>query len=163
MNFKEFVQDRDAVSPVIGVILMVAITVILAAVIGTFVLGLGDQVQTTAPNTQMSASYDAGDSDVLTFTHNGGDSVDSANVNITASGVDYVDGGGGVTESFTAGWENFEGTDGQISAGESATVNEDTVEAVVGGSVDELDLSDATVRVIWQDGGSSSTITTWEG
>ena len=33
-----------AVSPVIGVILMVAITVILAAVIGTFVLGLGDQV-----------------------------------------------------------------------------------------------------------------------
>ncbi|WP_394338082.1 type IV pilin [Halorubrum ezzemoulense] len=31
-------------SPVIGVILMVAITVILAAVIGTFVLGLGDQI-----------------------------------------------------------------------------------------------------------------------
>ncbi|MDB9295817.1 type IV pilin N-terminal domain-containing protein [Halorubrum ezzemoulense] len=36
-------EDR-AVSPVIGVILMVAITVILAAVIGTFVLGLGDQI-----------------------------------------------------------------------------------------------------------------------
>jgi archaeal type IV pilus assembly protein PilA len=33
--------DRG-VSPVIGVILMVAITVILAAVIGAFVLGLGD-------------------------------------------------------------------------------------------------------------------------
>ena len=37
-------RDDDAVSPVIGVILMVAITVILAAVIGTFVLGLGDNV-----------------------------------------------------------------------------------------------------------------------
>ena len=38
-------QHSDAgVSPVIGVILMVAITVILAAVIGTFVLGLGDSV-----------------------------------------------------------------------------------------------------------------------
>jgi len=37
--------DERAVSPVIGVILMVAITVILAAVIGTFVLGLGDSVQ----------------------------------------------------------------------------------------------------------------------
>jgi len=35
-------EGTDAVSPVIGVILMVAITVILAAVIGTFVLGLGD-------------------------------------------------------------------------------------------------------------------------
>jgi len=37
-------EDR-AVSPVIGVILMVAITVILAAVIGTFVLGLGESVE----------------------------------------------------------------------------------------------------------------------
>jgi len=39
-----FNADDRAVSPVIGVILMVAITVILAAVIGTFVLGLGDQI-----------------------------------------------------------------------------------------------------------------------
>jgi flagellin-like protein len=36
--------SNNAVSPVIGVILMVAITVILAAVIATFVLGLGDRV-----------------------------------------------------------------------------------------------------------------------
>jgi flagellin-like protein len=41
-------QDNRAVSPVIGVILMVAITVILAAVIGTFVLGLGEQVEQNA-------------------------------------------------------------------------------------------------------------------
>jgi len=42
-------NSRDkAVSPVIGVILMVAITVILAAVIGTFVLGLGENVEETA-------------------------------------------------------------------------------------------------------------------
>ena len=34
-------DDERAVSPVIGVILMVAITVILAAVIGAFVLDLG--------------------------------------------------------------------------------------------------------------------------
>ncbi|MFO7927281.1 type IV pilin [Natronomonas sp.] len=48
MELKNVFQDSDdrAVSPVIGVILMVAITVILAAVIGTFVLGLGDQVET---------------------------------------------------------------------------------------------------------------------
>ncbi|MDZ7850011.1 MAG: type IV pilin N-terminal domain-containing protein [Halodesulfurarchaeum sp.] len=34
-------------SPVIGVILMVAITVILAAVIGSFVLGIGGDVEAT--------------------------------------------------------------------------------------------------------------------
>jgi len=37
MNFK---QNEEAVSPVIGVILMVAITVILAAVIAAFVFGM---------------------------------------------------------------------------------------------------------------------------
>ena len=47
MKLKTLLQSDEsdrAVSPVIGVILMVAITVILAAVIGTFVLGLGDSV-----------------------------------------------------------------------------------------------------------------------
>ncbi|TSD08581.1 type IV pilin, partial [Haloglomus irregulare] len=44
MQLTNILGDDEAVSPVIGVILMVAITVILAAVIGTFVLGLGDQV-----------------------------------------------------------------------------------------------------------------------
>jgi flagellin-like protein len=50
MKLKELFQtDEDrAVSPVIGVILMVAITVILAAFIGTFVLGLGESVNQNA-------------------------------------------------------------------------------------------------------------------
>jgi len=42
MNFK----NEEAVSPVIGVILMVAITVILAAVIAAFVFGMTGNVQT---------------------------------------------------------------------------------------------------------------------
>ena len=44
MNFK---QNEEAVSPVIGVILMVAITVILAAVIAAFVFGMTGNVATT--------------------------------------------------------------------------------------------------------------------
>ena len=47
MKSKTAFKNNDrGVSPVIGVILMVAITVILAAVIGTFVLGLGESVET---------------------------------------------------------------------------------------------------------------------
>jgi len=49
-------DDSRAVSPVIGVILMVAITVILAAVIGTFVLGLGESVDQGAT---AGISYDS--------------------------------------------------------------------------------------------------------
>ena len=42
-----FLKKEDAVSPVIGVILMVAITVILAAVIAAFVFGMAGSVQKT--------------------------------------------------------------------------------------------------------------------
>lgn len=41
MRLNNVYTDEDAVSPVIGVILMVAITVILAAVIAGFVVGIG--------------------------------------------------------------------------------------------------------------------------
>ena len=47
MKGRNFKESEDAVSPVIGVILMVAITVILAAVIGAFVLGMGSGIQKT--------------------------------------------------------------------------------------------------------------------
>ncbi len=53
--------DDRAVSPVIGVILMVAITVILAAVIGTFVLDLGDSVDQN-PQAAVSFSEDGSNS-----------------------------------------------------------------------------------------------------
>jgi flagellin-like protein len=44
---KSIRSDEEAVSPVIGVILMVAIVVILAAVIAAFVFGMAGNVQTT--------------------------------------------------------------------------------------------------------------------
>ena len=72
MNIKNlFSTDEErAVSPVIGVILMVAITVILAAVIGAFVLDLGQGVES---NVQAGASVETtGDGDdarvITTFT-----------------------------------------------------------------------------------------------
>ncbi|MFA4848861.1 MAG: type IV pilin N-terminal domain-containing protein [Methanoregula sp.] len=40
-------KNEEAVSPVIGVILMVAITVILAAVIAAFVFGMAGNIQST--------------------------------------------------------------------------------------------------------------------
>ncbi len=42
-----FNKNEEAVSPVIGVILMVAITVILAAVIAAFVFGMAGNIQKT--------------------------------------------------------------------------------------------------------------------
>jgi len=66
---KLFTGDERAVSPVIGVILMVAITVILAAVIGTFVLGLGDNI---SEEPRAGASFSQSGTDVtVTFTNEG--------------------------------------------------------------------------------------------
>jgi len=80
MQFKELFTDDRAVSPVIGVILMVAITVILAAVIGTFVLGLGEQVQQTTPQTSFSYDWDVANNQV-DITHEGGDNINDDNSN----------------------------------------------------------------------------------
>ncbi|WP_435115289.1 type IV pilin [Halolamina sp. C58] len=87
MKQKSYSEDDRAVSPVIGVILMVAITVILAAVIGTFVLGLGDSLQ-QAPQAQLEAGTftdGAGNTD-LEISHNGGDAIVAGDLTITVNG-----------------------------------------------------------------------------
>lgn len=72
---KMFRKDEEAVSPVIGVILMVAITVILAAVIAAFVFGLGGN-QSAAPTASITAANnpDTGGMD-LKIQHKGGDTL----------------------------------------------------------------------------------------
>lgn len=64
-------ESERAVSPVIGVILMVAITVILAAVIGSFVLGIGGDINET-PQVRLSVSASGESVDI---SHDGGDSL----------------------------------------------------------------------------------------
>ena len=81
-------NNEEAVSPVIGVILMVAITVILAAVIAAFVFGMSPppkaptvQLRITAINT----SVDDNGNGTLKLTHNGGDGLILANEKITVT------------------------------------------------------------------------------
>jgi flagellin-like protein len=75
MQIPEMFKRDDAVSPVIGVILMVAITVILAAVIAAFVFGLGSPE--TAPQASIKASNMSEDG--FTIVHQGGDQIDFTN------------------------------------------------------------------------------------
>ncbi|APX96894.1 type IV pilin [Natronorubrum daqingense] len=87
-------EEERAVSPVIGVVLMVAITVILAAVIAAFVMDMGDDMGESAPNANFefeeNTSWDfdeAGEGDsVGTLSHDGGDAVDTSNIEIQISG-----------------------------------------------------------------------------
>jgi len=115
MNLKQLVHDDDAVSPVIGVILMVAITVILAAVIASFVIGLGDSNQTTAPSVSFSTDYESpstsGTAGTLTVTvDNVGESVSKENVRVTGT----HDSG----SSFSQTWAS---SSTELTAGDSQT------------------------------------------
>lgn len=87
----QFLEEEDAVSPVIGVILMVAITVILAAVIAAFVFGMGPPKQ--APQASLRASsgtFDDGSNKVavVQIEHQGGDEIvlKSANTRVVVDG-----------------------------------------------------------------------------
>lgn len=77
------VDDDRGVSPVIGVILMVAITVILAAVIGAFVLGIGGDLQDT-PQAQINIQTTDGTN--ISVSHNGGDAIPHEDVTLLVNG-----------------------------------------------------------------------------
>jgi FlaG/FlaF family flagellin (archaellin) len=102
-------------------ILMVAITVILAAVIAASVLGLVD-TNDLAP--QVTFDYDYNEtSNNLTVTATGGEQFDPGAVNVTgdpgdANGVDANDTYGEITDNSPSGLPDGE----QISAGDDFTV-----------------------------------------
>ncbi|RAW46900.1 hypothetical protein DQW50_00460 [Halorubrum sp. 48-1-W] len=123
-----FNSDDRAVSPVIGVILMVAITVILAAVIGTFVLGLGDSLGDSQPSAQLSV--DASTSGEVVLEHNGGDQIDLSEFTIVA---------GDNSEVISNIEDDSDSTidSGPLSVGESVIM---TYSDGSGDSVDEIEI-----------------------
>jgi FlaG/FlaF family flagellin (archaellin) len=152
---------------------MVAITVILAAVIGTFVLGLGEQVQDTSPNAQFTSEYSEGtpsDGNVnfaesgtdvtvdgsnadgtLTIEMTSGNSVDASTLSLSG-----VRGAHSITANgYEFGYTN-DTVDNPYSSGEQVTAGE---------SVDVAVSSDSEVKLIWtaDGGGQSDTLATWEG
>jgi len=147
MKLKELFADDNAVSPVIGVILMVAITVILAAVIGTFVLGLGDQVQDTAPTASITFDQqgEPGDDAEIKISHDGGDSLSDDEISIV---MEDADNSGGTIDKMGNTWT---GSD-EITAGDTIIVTEDD------GSNSVFEEGDI-VKVVWtSDSGESSSV-----
>ncbi|SMP03645.1 type IV pilin [Halobellus salinus] len=133
MDIKELFTDDSAVSPVIGVILMVAITVILAAVIGSFVLNLGGSLNDTAPQASFDFDYDT-DTNSVTITHQSGDTIKADRLNTT--GLD----GGSNTTAWTNPATGLSSGD-TVSAGTSINITN-------GGSGNTW--SGETVRVVWE-------------
>lgn len=76
MDFNKLFKNTHAVSPVIGVILMVAITVILAAAIGSSVFGQGPAKSAPQANFDIkSAGVDTNGMASIRIEHLGGDPI----------------------------------------------------------------------------------------
>ncbi|MFU1782401.1 type IV pilin [Haloarcula japonica] len=143
MDIKQLIHDDDAVSPVIGVILMVAITVILAAVIASFVLGLGDQAQQATPQASFSWEYDSSGPEV-TITHDGGDTIAGDELYVRGS----LNSNG---DSIDDTWKSQSGGTTEVTAGNSITVD-----TYSGSNID----SEYDLRVVYQttEGDTSATL-----
>ena len=166
MDIKTLFTDDDAVSPVIGVILMVAITVILAAVIASFVLGLGNEATNTNPQASFSFDYeqtdDTNSQGMVTIKHDGGDTI--AHEELYVRGDGFVDPGSGNYDGLSSsdadvrtGSSSFNWPEEAGSGDDSAVVSGDRV--YVGAD------SDYEFDVVYeaQEGQSSSTLASGVG
>ena len=109
MRVKQLFTDDSAVSPVIGVILMVAITVILAAVIGSFVLNLGGSLQQSAP--QASFEFDFDGVTEVNVTHSTGDTIDEGTVYINSDGGSENEWSGTISAGDTKTYSGYNADD----------------------------------------------------
>ena len=170
MDIKQLIHDDDAVSPVVGGTLLVAITIILAAGTASLLLGIGESQPAPAPQVSFGIDYAASGNGNLTVTHRGGDTPEPSNIGVVAdepfhpapgndtgspSGPSYreldldsgIDDGSGGTEQWV---------EGEMVAGTSFTI--------VGTSASG-NLGAATVRVVHRSdtGDRTTTLLTWEG
>lgn len=116
MELEELLPGHDAGSPVVGVVLMVAVTVILSAVIGTFALGLDEAVRTVPPDAQFEFEYDDPE---LVVVHGGGDRLEGEHLRLV-SGTTTTDWGGGPVRAGDA--RTLDRTDGDFARGDTVHV-----------------------------------------
>lgn len=179
MDIRNLITDDDAVSPVIGVILMVAITVILAAVIGAFVLDIGgSQEKVPQANWDFNqenvtfSDTDSSDLETVTIEHTGGDTISEDNIEVTVNGdtaygitssneVETLwDSGNSIASSSSVRIAFASST--TYSGGEAVTYDgtAEEIDTIAGSSVSDVRLtSDDTIRVVWEaDGGDQSQV-----
>lgn len=140
-------SDERAVSPVIGIVLMVGITVIMAAIIGGLVMGMIPD-QTSQPTVNLEFQEH---NETVTIAHGGGDNFDAAGVTITGSGMTGElsatadDDSDGID---TNSWGN------STSTGDSITLAED--------SNDGLDSDGGEIQVVWNTNDRSTILDRFE-
>ena len=130
----------DAVSPVIGVMLMLSITIILAAVLMAFAGGMADTKPVT-PSVDLSAAFVKNSSDiVLCVSHNGGDALNPDDIKVTA----YVRNAAASGTPLII--KDFIGDDTAWNAGETLVIDKDKTAELLLGQADAEAVSAAAAN-----------------
>lgn len=156
MQLTALYADEEAVTPVIGIVLVVAITVILASIIGVFAMGLGSRTTPEGPSVVVAFDYDgsaASGTDswgrssggaydgLLTITHRSGSEVPPERLTLTgATGLSD----GRFTDEDALDSQKFYDAGDELSVWVAA---------------------DDTVRIVWRnpEGSKSTTVAVWTG
>lgn len=144
MRVRNLATDDAAVSSVIAVVLMVALTIVLAASVGVFVLGIGGEAthQGETPTVKYATEYvNESGTGTLSITVKGGDTVKAANLEVIIDGTTAWEDGSNTSEfSDGTGW------DGDIKSGDTLTLE--------AGSTD-IDDGDR-LMIVWKKGETST-------
>lgn len=137
-------SDDRAVTPAIGIVLVVAIAVILAAIVSMYGLGAAQQVQDAPPSVEFNLEYEniddgTPDNDEIRITHGGGQSFEASHVKIVVGSTTVYDNGQ---------------LDSALSLTNDGTQWPDTVEStdtqVVKEDGDDIFESGGEVQIIWR-------------
>lgn len=172
--------DHRAVSPVVGIVLLVGLTVLLAGVTGMMFLGIGDALEDDGTTATFDVEYEPvdGDHDELRITHVGGDGLDPDRIRITISGAADLDPDTGADSEdlrYLGSGSAYAPTS-PLTAGDSITlddsVNWQTTDPSSGTVVDynldsdnALDLGGATIHVLYvnEDRSHTTLLYRWVG
>ena len=137
---------RRAVSPVIGIVMLVGIAAILAATVGVFALGFSEQQPTQAPQVAIVADYNertTANGEYLNLSFESGETVYRDNLTVAVSGARSSDG-----SDVTLDTDPIQAqASTRITSGTEITIHQGQFTGIPSG--DHLDLSDATLRLVW--------------
>ena len=139
-------ERRRAVSPVIGVVILVGIVAILGATVGVFALGFSEQQPTQAPQVAIVADYNertTGNGEYLNLSFSSGDTVYRSNLSVVVSGAKSS---GGTDVTLDTNPIQAQAST-RITSGTEITIHQGQFTGIPSG--DHLDLRDATLRLVW--------------
>lgn len=146
IHLSRLVTDDDAISSVIASVLLVAVTIVLAAAIGTFLLGIGTSVTQTKPTIAFAtAAGSNGGVDTINVTHGSGSTVPAKALVVRIGGSRAWSGTSGATSDFAV----VESWSGAVTSGDTLRLREDGANSIRDG--DEL-------TVVWVRGDRSSVL-----